>query len=75
MELDVIRGAKAVLVQHRPTLVIEYNPNWTLDELRDQIPYPVKISSIPMTLRDRAHKLERAALSPEYVNILVEPVT
>lgn len=75
MELDVIRGAKAILAQHRPTLVIEYNPDWTLDELREQIPYPVKISSIPMTLRDRPRKLERAALSPEYVNILVEPAT
>ena len=75
MELDVIRGAKAILSRHRPTLAIEYNPNWTLDELRDQMPYPVTVSSIPMTMLDRSRNLDRVVGCPDSMNILVEPAS
>jgi FkbM family methyltransferase len=73
MELDVIRGASAILAQHRPTLVIECNRDWTLDELRDHMPYPVTISSIPETLLDRSRNLDGEVRYPESKNILVQP--
>jgi FkbM family methyltransferase len=73
MELEVIRGASALLVQHRPALVLECNPQWTLKELRDQIPYPVTISSIPTTFLDRPRNLDGLARDLESLNILVEP--
>jgi FkbM family methyltransferase len=75
MELDVIRGAKAILAQHRPTLVVEYNPNWTLEELRSQMPYPVKVSTIPVTMLDRSRNLDTAVRCPVSTNILVEPAS
>lgn len=75
MELDVIRGAKAILAQHRPTLVIEYNPSWTLDELRNQMPYPVKVSSIPVTMLDRSRQLNKTVKYPDFADILVEPAS
>jgi FkbM family methyltransferase len=75
MELDVIRGATAILARHRPTLVIEYNPNWTLDELRGQMPYPVKVSSIPVTMLDRSRNLDRTARLSDFADILVEPAS
>ncbi len=73
MELDVIRGAREILAKHRPTVIIEYNMNWSLDELRKELPYPVKVSSIPVTMLDKPHNLDRAARCPESTNVLVEP--
>lgn len=73
MELEVIRGASAILAHHRPALVIECNREWTLKELRDHIPYCVTISSIPDTLLDRARNLDRVLRYPECQNILVQP--
>jgi FkbM family methyltransferase len=74
MELDVIRGATAILAHHRPTLVIECNREWTLKELRDHIPYSVTISSIPDTLLELSRNLDGVLRYPECQNILVQPV-
>lgn len=73
MELDVIRGASALLQEHRPALVLECNREWTLNELRDHIPYTVTISSIPETLLDRPRNLDGVARYPDSHNVLVEP--
>jgi FkbM family methyltransferase len=73
MELDVIRGARRMLREQHPALVLECNPQWTLQELRDQIPYPVTISSIPLTLLDRAQNLDGVLRYDDSRNILVRP--
>jgi FkbM family methyltransferase len=75
MELDVIRGAKRTLATHRPMLVMEYNTNWTLDELRKELPYPVMIEKIPVTKLDKLVSLNRAKRTIESSNILVKPIT
>lgn len=75
MELAVIRGTKAILAQHRPTLVLEHNPNWTLGELRAEIPYPVKVSTIPLTMCDKPRVLDGTVQRPDAINILVEPLS
>jgi FkbM family methyltransferase len=72
-ELDVVRGAKTILARHRPVLVIECNTDWTLDELRDTMPYPVKITSIPDTLLEQPRDLEGVSRNAESENVLVQP--
>jgi FkbM family methyltransferase len=73
MELDVIRGARQLIMEHQPALVLECNRKWTLNELRDHIPYTVTISSIPETLLDRPRNLDGVARYHDSQNILVEP--
>jgi FkbM family methyltransferase len=73
MEMEVVRGARSLIADHRPALVLEYNPGcWTLKELRDEIAYPVKISRIPPTLLDDARPLDDGVRCP-VTNILVVP--
>jgi FkbM family methyltransferase len=73
-ELDVLRGARTILSRHRPALVIECNTDWTLDELRDTMPYPVKITSIPDTLLEQPRDLQGISRNAESQNVLVQPV-
>ncbi len=73
MELAVIRGARKLVEHHKPALVIECNREWTLQELRDCMPYPISIVSIPETLLDLPYDLDGVIRYDESQNILVRP--
>jgi Methyltransferase FkbM domain len=75
MELSVIRGARQFLAKHKPYLVIEYNAAcWTLDALREALPFPVKIERIPHTFYETRLKIDDAAQLTGFNNLLLTPV-
>lgn len=52
-ELSVLKGARGVLAEHRPILIIEFNPGrYSIRDVIDQVPFDCRLYVLPHTLRE-----------------------
>jgi len=73
-ELQVIQGAQAVLSAHRPHLMIEHNsPPWSLEQIRESVPYAVTMVRIPNTFYERIMTVNADTDLQGFNNLLLRP--
>lgn len=76
-ELQVIKGARKILTKHKPGLILEYNDpvcrKWTLRELKQEIPYPVKVYRIPDTFHEELVEVADEDALKGWNNLLLKP--
>ncbi len=72
-ELSVIKGARGMLSEHRPTLIMEFNPEqYSLADLVDQIPYDCRCYRVPYTLWESVTPIEGVSFG-QRADILIIP--
>jgi FkbM family methyltransferase len=72
MELDVLRGARALLDRCNPALVLEWN-DWTLEDLASIVPYRFRASIIPQNPNQCAVPIESEGQKQKGSNVLIVP--
>lgn len=76
-ELEVVKGAKKILSKHRPCIVVEYNEpecrSWTLAEIREAIPYPIKTYRIPDNFNEHLSEVVDEDKLSGWNNLLFKP--
>jgi len=72
-ELSVLKGARRTLAEHKPALIIEFNPGpYSLRDLAHEIPYDACYYRVPRTLRESLTRI-RDLDCAERADLLIVP--
>ena len=75
-EIEILKGAKELLMVNKPIIIIEYNQNqWKYDMLADNIPYDFDVYRIPNTKKEKLIQVnnESDIIHKGLINLLVKP--